>query len=218
MATAAAIEVDDLTVSFNGKSVLDGFSAKIECGERVALAGKSGSGKSTVLRCILGFVVPEKGRVRVEGVELTGESVWQLRTRVAYVAQEPDLGFDSVKSTLEQPFSYKANEHLRENLSRIPELLEHLLLPKDLLEKEMTDLSGGEKQRIALISALLLDREILLLDEASSALDEDARNAMSALLKAKDGLTVLSISHDKEWAAFSDRSIELPGRGGGGDS
>jgi ABC-type bacteriocin/lantibiotic exporter with double-glycine peptidase domain len=76
-------------------------------------------------------------------------------------------------------------------------------------------LSGGEKQRIALVSALLLDREILLLDEASSALDQAAKFAVIDLLKSRAALTVLSISHDKEWIGFSDSVFDMCKNGRG---
>jgi len=72
-------------------------------------------------------------------------------------------------------------------------------------------LSGGEKQRLALVSALLLDRPILLLDEASAALDAEAKRAVAAHLSGMHDLTVLSVSHDAEWQGFSNRVIDLPG-------
>jgi putative ABC transport system ATP-binding protein len=94
---------------------------------------------------------------------------------------------------------------LRQNPARIPELLDRLELPVAITEKSVSELSGGERQRIALISALLLDRAILLLDEASSALDQTAKHAVIDLLTESQNLTILSVYHDRDWF--------VPGRG-----
>jgi ABC-type iron transport system FetAB ATPase subunit len=205
-----AIDIDSLTVKIGGHNILSNISLRLLPGQKATLVGRSGCGKSTLLRCILGFVAPVSGTIRIFGRELTSVSVWQLRTRMAYVAQEPAMGAGTVRNVLERPFAFKNNRHLRENLVRLPELMDHLHLSDSLLDKEISTLSGGEKQRIAVISALLLDREILLLDEASSALDQAAKHAVIDLVGAKEDLTVLSVSHDQEWIGFSDDVIELP--------
>ncbi len=205
-----AIHIENLTVEFDGKTIFSGLNMKILPGEKLTVVGKSGSGKSTLLHCLLGFVTPRRGRILIFGDELTDESAWKIRTYMAYVAQEPELGEGKIRDILERPFNYKANRHLQENLSRIPSLMKNLDLPKSLLEKEPSTLSGGEKQRFALISALLLDRSILLLDEASSALDKASKDMVIDLLKAQHELTILSISHDKEWLSLSDAVFEFP--------
>ncbi|MCD6560232.1 MAG: hypothetical protein B1H11_08420 [Desulfobacteraceae bacterium 4484_190.1] len=211
MKPAPAIEINDLSVRFDGKTVIDTFSMCIEPGEKVIITGKSGSGKSTILRSILGFIIPYKGAIRIENELLTGKSVWKLRTCMAYVAQEPELGTGLAGDILSRPFSYRANLHLKGSFDNVPELMERLLLPNEILNKDIAALSGGEKQRIAIICAILLDRGIILLDEASSALDKAATLAILELLDSKKMLTVLSVSHDDKWLSFSDRIIELRG-------
>jgi ABC-type multidrug transport system ATPase subunit len=206
-----AIQIEGLSVRFDGKAVLDGFDLSVAPGEKVALTGRSGSGKTTVLRALLGFVRPDAGVIRIEGEELTGHTVWRLRTKLAYVAQEPDLGMGNVRELLERPFAFRANAHLRENLSKLNDLFAQFLLPRALLEKAITELSGGEKQRVAVISAALLERHIVLLDEASSALDAQARDAVAAFFRTHDDLTVLSVSHDSEGFNVASRAVALPG-------
>ncbi|HDR16963.1 MAG TPA: ATP-binding cassette domain-containing protein [Desulfobacteraceae bacterium] len=204
-----AIEIENLSVKVNRQSIFSGLSLRLDQGQKTTLVGRSGSGKSSLLRALLGFVAPESGTIRIFGRKLTAHSVWELRTHMAYVAQEPEMAAGKVRDVLETPFSFKNNRHLRENLKRIPGLLDRLQLPGEISEKDVTDLSGGERQRIALISALLLDREILLLDEASSALDQAAKHAVIDLLRAGRSLTILSVSHDREWMGFSDNIVEL---------
>jgi UDP-glucose/iron transport system ATP-binding protein len=216
MADTPAIAIQDLTVRYDGRAVLDRLTLRCAPGEKVVLRGKSGCGKTTVLRCVLGFVVPDEGEIRVEGRAVTSQSVWDVRRRMAYVGQEPDLGAGTVRAALQRPFAYRANEHLRGNLSRVDGLLDRLLLPPAVLDQDIDTISGGEKQRIGLVSALLLDRPVLLLDEAAAALDEESASAMTDLLRSRGDLTVLAVSHDVAWASFADRTVELPG-GSNGD-
>lgn len=191
--------------------VLRGFSLALGPGEKALLTGPSGCGKSTVLRCFLGFVVPEAGSVHIEDKELTPVSVWPLRRRIAYVAQEPDLGTGTAMEALERPFHYRANAALRGNLDRVLEWFERFRLGRDLLRKDVGDLSGGEKQRIALISAILLDRPVFLLDEITSALDRASQQAVSDYFRGREDATVLVVAHDPEAFSFVPRVIELPG-------
>jgi putative ABC transport system ATP-binding protein len=204
-----AIEIENLGVHYAGHRVLRDFSLKVATGEKVTLTGPSGSGKSTALKCILGLVEPHEGSIRVLGAPVAGAGVWTARRSLAYVAQEPDLGAGSVRQAVERPFAFKANADLRGNLQRLPTLLERFHLDPALLDKASTALSGGEKQRIALITAALLDRPILLLDEASSALDPDNKQAVVDFIREAEALTVLSVAHDAEWLGFADRVVNL---------
>ncbi|MFQ3548733.1 MAG: ABC transporter ATP-binding protein [Armatimonadota bacterium] len=203
------ILISNLSVSFENRQIIKDFCLELKHGEKVTLMGRSGSGKSTILKCIMGFVESYNGEIFICGKELNAESVWQIRTHLAYVAQEADLGIGTTKEVIETPFTYKANYSKRDNLKRIPELFDKLYLPIDLMEQPISNLSGGEKQRIALVCALLMDREILLLDEASSALDKTSRQAVVDYLKTLDNLTILSISHDPEGFNITDNIIEL---------
>jgi ABC-type multidrug transport system ATPase subunit len=205
--------LDSVTVRFGKKVVLDSFSLSVTPGEKVTLTGRSGAGKSTVLRSILGFVAPAAGTVAVEGEKVTPDSVWRLRHRVAYVAQEPDLGDGTVRELIERPFSYKANSHLRDNLAELDAILDRFFLPRSLLTDEMSTLSGGEKQRVAVICAILLSRRIFLLDEPSSALDGRSREAVAEFFRDRSDLTVLSVAHDVEALAFGGRTVEVPDGG-----
>jgi putative ABC transport system ATP-binding protein len=207
----AAIEIGDLTVRFAGRAVLDGFWLRLGMGEKATLTGRSGSGKTTVLRCILGFVVPDGGAIHIDGEALTARSVWHLRRKLAYVAQEPELGDGTVRDVVERPFAYHANADLRDNLDRVDDLFGEFLLPRSLLGDDVTTLSAGEKQRVAIVSAVLLDRRIILLDEASSALDKTSEKAIADYFGSRDDLTVLSVSHNPEGLSFSGQLVELSG-------
>jgi ABC-type iron transport system FetAB ATPase subunit len=207
-----ALEIANATVRFDGRAVLEGFSMSLRAGEKAVLTGPSGGGKSTVLRCFLGFVVPQAGSVHIEGTSLTAETAWQLRTRLAYVGQEPDLGHGTAREAIERPFHYRANAALRPNLERLPEFFERFGLSEALLHKDVGALSGGEKQRVALISAILLDRHIFLLDEITSALDKASKQVVADYFRSRDDATALIVAHDPELFAFAGQTIEVRGR------
>ncbi len=208
-ASPPAIELQDVTVRFEDKTVLDNFSLRVMPGEKVTLVGPPGCGKTTVLRCVLGFVVPDAGRVLIDGQQLTPQTVWLLRRKVAYVAQDAELGPGSVREAVERPFRFRANAHLRDNLSRLPQLMERFGLSPELLDQETSTLSGGQRQLFALISALLLDRPVMLLDEPTANLDDSTARQVAAYFRERDDLTVLAVTHHRERFDVGARVVRL---------
>jgi ABC-type iron transport system FetAB ATPase subunit len=204
--------LQDLVLSYDGKIVLDGVDLEVREGEKATLTGPSGSGKSSVLSCILGFSKPDRGAVYIMGERMARGTVWKLRQQFAYVPQEPEFFPGRVIDLLERPFAFQANKLLGHNRAKRDQLFKQFLLPSELLEKEIQTLSGGEKQRIALLSAILLERKIFLLDEAYSALDRETREIALDYFGNREELTMLSVSHDPERFSFAGPVIELPGR------
>ncbi|HDP35978.1 MAG TPA: ATP-binding cassette domain-containing protein [Candidatus Hydrogenedentes bacterium] len=198
-----AIRIDGLTVNFGGVHLFSDLTLAVAHGEKTTLTGPSGSGKSTLLRCIMGFAPCAGGNVFVNGENVTHQNIWQVRGQLAYVAQEPELGEGMTRDALTRPFSYRINRRLAYDEQAALRLFAAFLLPVALLEKPAGALSGGEKQRVALIAALLLQRPILLLDEAASALDNASKQAVRDYLCARDDLTILSVSHDIREFALS---------------
>jgi len=207
----AAFRIENLTVNFGGRAVIENFSFILKWGDRAILTGRSGSGKSTILRCILGFVVPGSGAIYIDGESLTDASVWRLRRKLAYVAQEPDLGSGIVREILERPFTYRANASLKKNLDRVPELFRSFHLPVGLLDEDIATLSGGEKQRVAFIGSVLLDRRLFLLDEVGSALDRPAKAAVVEFFRVHDDLSVLFVAHNADEWPFCEQVVKLSG-------
>ncbi|HPJ25551.1 MAG TPA: ABC transporter ATP-binding protein [Synergistaceae bacterium] len=204
-----AVEMKDVTLFYGNRAILRDFNLEVHLGERVLLKGPSGSGKSTVLHCLLGLAVPREGVIRVRGEPVDSRSVWKTRLYLGYVPQEPDLGRGTVRQVLEGPFAFRANEKLRKNLEWIPSLLRRFDLAQELLEKQASTLSGGEKQRVALIGAILLERSVVLLDEASSALDEENKRRVAEYFRETPDLTILAVSHDAAWENFATRTVSL---------
>jgi len=203
------VEFKDISLRFGEKTIFQDFNLKVEAGEKVLVKGPSGSGKSTLLRLILGFVQPDAGEVHIDGTSLNRENVWSLRHRMAFVSQELQIGSGKVKDFIRDIYGYRANQDLTYDEEQIQARFEAFDLEPAKLQQDIGKLSGGEKQRVALILALLLDRELYLLDEVTSAIDEALRDKVIQHLAELEGKTLIVVSHDRGWEAHDFREIEL---------
>ena len=189
--------LEHITKKFSDQYVLQDFSFEILPGEKVIVSGRSGIGKTTLFRLLLGFEQPDNGRIYFENQLLTETNIWDLRRRVAYVSQDLNIGRGNLQAFFIETLSLKANiNHKNDSLNHLREMMTYFELPDSLLLKNIEDLSGGEKQRVAIINALLLKRDIFFLDEITSALDKSLKiKALDYFLLNPD-FTVLLISHD----------------------
>ena len=211
-----AIEVEDLVHEFaapghasaHGRGIfraVDGVSLRVRRGSTHAIVGESGSGKTTTIRAIVGLGRPTAGRIRIEGTEVTGlrgEALRQLRRRVQLVYQNPFSSLDprqSVFDIIEEPLLNFDPLPADERRRRVHDMLERVGLPAAVLQRRPHALSGGQRQRVAIARALVLQPQVLVLDEAVSALDVTVQAQILALLAQLQqdlGLTYLFISHD----------------------
>jgi iron complex transport system ATP-binding protein len=211
------LELDGVTVSFDGRAVVGEFTASVAAGEWVSIIGPNGAGKSTLLRAVTGLV-PHAGAVRVGG-EPTAGLTWRRRAQlIAYVPQQPELPaamtvFDYTLLGRTPYIGYFGSES-DEDRRHCLELLHRLDL-LDLAERTLATLSGGEVQRAVLARALAQQTPVLLLDEPTSALDLARRVEALELvdeLRHERDLAVLSVMHDLTLAAqFTDRVALLTG-------
>ena len=189
--------LEHLTKQFSDQFVLEDFSFDIQEGEKIIVSGRSGIGKTTLFRLLLGFEQPDSGKIYFENELLTEVTVWNLRRRVAYVSQDLNIGRGNLQAFFNETLSLKTNaEYKNSSLGELEELLNSFELPDTLLQKNIEELSGGEKQRVAIINALLLKRNIFFLDEITSALDKSLKAKVLDYFLLNPAFTVLSISHD----------------------
>lgn len=192
------IEFRNITKRFSDDFVLKDFSYKIEKGDKVRIVGRSGIGKTTLFRLLLGFVQPDAGEIYVDKQLLDEKSVWSWRHQVAYVSQDLNIGTGPVGDFFASTLALKANQDIKATATnRINELIRYFELPADVLKSRIESLSGGERQRVAIINILLLDRHIFLLDEVGSALDAALRDKTLKYFLDRPDDTVLFISHDE---------------------
>jgi|SRR5215813_3991117 len=187
----------------------------VPSGRTLALIGPSGSGKSTLLRLMVGLLRPDQGEVRFVGTELTPERAEALRRRMGFVVQGgglfPHLDARENAAIMAKYLKWDAKRIQQ----RIDLLVELTKLPSDRLGKYPVQLSGGEKQRVSLIRALMLDPDVLLLDEPLGALDPMTRFELQRDLQrifAQLRKTVVLVTHDlSEAAFFADEIVLLRG-------
>lgn len=192
------LRFDHVSVSVREKTLLSDISFALCSGDKAALCGKSGSGKSTVLRTLLGLHSLTSGTVYFQEKPLTPTSVQSIRSCAAYIGQEPILGAETVREALLLPFQFKTHRNHRPTDAQLIEVLRRLQLPEDILNRTSIRISGGEKQRIALARGLLLGKNLYLLDEVTSALDSESKHVVFDVFSDPQ-LTVLSVAHDPEW-------------------
>ena len=209
------IDVQNLTLSYGNHILLENLSFQVPAGKKVCIAGRSGTGKTSLLKSLLGLVIPTAGVITIGDKAIDDKTVWHLRNQIAYVPQEPDMGMGQVFDRITRPFQYKANAHLQCDRSTVLEHFHRFQLSEKLLDQQTTELSGGQKQRIAIIVALMLNRPILLLDEPVSAMDQHNKQAFKELLAADQDRIVLFISHDTSLLDIADETIDLSNYAGG---
>lgn len=184
---------------------VDGVSFEIPRGKTLALVGESGSGKSTIAKMVLGLEEPTSGSITIDGVRtdaLSGREFFALRRRMQPVFQDPYGSLDPLRNignTISEPLHIHGVGDAASRRDRVKELLEQVALPQELASRYPNELSGGQRQRVAIARALALKPDIVVLDEAVSALDvlvQDQILQLLADLQSELALTYLFITHD----------------------
>jgi len=196
---AGRIELEQVDFAWNGTPILQAVTTVIAPGERIAIVGPSGSGKSTLAALAARFLDPTRGSVRLDGLELRGWKLAELRRAVGVVPQEAQLFHDSLAENLRLAAPHASDAELVLALEAM-QLGPFLAALPEGLATEVGEaglrLSGGERQRLALARALLADPRILILDEATSALDtRTERVVLDALRERLRGRTLVMIAH-----------------------
>jgi ABC-type uncharacterized transport system, ATPase component len=199
---------DNVTVTVQGKTLLANIRFAVGAGEKAVIYGKSGSGKSSLLKTLLGMHSIDSGTVYFRQQALSACTVAAIRSKCAYIGQEPLLGADNVREALLLPFRFKAHRDREPSEEQLAAVLKRLQLSADILPRDSQRISGGEKQRIALARGLLLGKTVYLLDEVTSALDAESKQAVFEVF-TDPNLTVLAVTHDPDWQHVSDRVFDM---------
>lgn len=193
------IKFENVDLAYNEKKIFAGLSLEIKQGEKIAVAGRSGLGKSSLFSLILGFVEPTDGNVFFGGVRIDEKTAWQVRRKIAFVDQDVSLGHEKAADWISFVSGLKANSSADFAETKVKELMGYFELEHSLLNKNVSDLSGGERQRVAIVLSVLLARKIFLLDEVTSALDKNLKQKVADYFIGKKEWTVIVISHDSVW-------------------
>lgn len=208
-----AIEVSNLSFSYTeeGNTIQD-VSFSIPKGSYTTIIGHNGSGKSTIAKLIIGLLKAQSGTIRILGTELTPETVYDLRSHVGIVFQNPDNQF--IGSTVADDIAFGLENHCvpQEDMQALIEKSASSVGMSDFLQAEPTHLSGGQKQRVAIAGILAMTPDIIIFDESTSMLDPQGKASINAQIKRlhdEKNITILSITHDMEEVAQSQHVIVL---------
>ncbi len=205
------LNIEDASIAFEGLEVFTGLSVHINKGEIACISGESGSGKTSLLNAIMGFVPLRNGSITVGDFLLCEANIDRIRKMIAWIPQELSLPCEWVSEMIRLPFELKANRGAHLSEEKLFEAFRELNLEEDLARKRVNEISGGQRQRIMIAVAALLEKPLLIVDEPTSALDaisvERVLNYFSLL--SQKGMTILAVSHDRAFKLGCDKIIYL---------
>jgi putative ABC transport system ATP-binding protein len=192
-------------------TILSNLSVDIEKGDYISVMGPSGSGKSTFLKLCCHLISPTEGKILFNDNDVMQQDPIELRKKICYCFQTPVLFGETVEDNISFAYSIRRQAIDRE---RIASLFSKFHMNPDYMKHDVKTLSGGEKQRIALIRTLLFKPDVLLLDEVTSALDADntliVENAIETM--NREGITVLWVTHNPEQGKkYADKLLTIEG-------
>jgi energy-coupling factor transport system ATP-binding protein len=210
------IDVENITFHYHQESApaLENVSLNVKQGEWLAIVGHNGSGKSTLARILNGLYIPDRGKVKVCGIELSDKTIWDIRKHVGMVFQNPDNQFVGTTVKDDVAFGLENNGVPRDEMVNRIEWSTKQVKMDAFLENEPHHLSGGQKQRVAIAGVIAVQPDIIILDEATSMLDPLGRSEVIQTVRELNNqgdLTVISITHDLEEASKADRMIVMNG-------
>lgn len=209
------IEIKDLSFEYKEDvKTIDNISFSIEKGTYTTILGHNGSGKSTIAKLLMGLLEKKSGHIIVGGIELTEETLSEVRSQIGIVFQNPDNQF--IGATVRDDIAFGL-----ENTCVEPSLMDGIIEEYakkvnmyEFLDHEPTKLSGGQKQRVAIASVLALDPEVIIFDEITSMLDPKGKNKVLQIIqdiRSTKQKTLISITHDMDEAILADKCLVFSG-------
>ncbi|MGL4861998.1 MAG: ATP-binding cassette domain-containing protein [Cetobacterium sp.] len=202
------INFKNISIKFNNKIVLHNFNLVVNTGEKILISGVSGKGKTTLLKLLLGFNTPNSGSVLVDNLELNEQNINIIRNKIGYMPQSTPFLNINVEKLIHTIFNYKENLKTKLDMNLFIKTLKEFNLDSSILSKDINQLSGGEKQRLAFVVIILLDRKIWVLDEITSSLDQDMKEKVINYI-LNTNKTVILVSHDKIESLNNFRTVIL---------
>ena len=195
------IHFDRISFERDGKQIFSNLNLEVKSNEKLLIRGKSGIGKSSLLKILLGFERIDSGRVVIGNCNVSPSHIKEIRRQIFYLSQDIDLKNEIVSVMVKEIVSYHPQKH--DPLKQLEPMMQFLEMDDILLTRKTAELSGGERQRLGLLIGFLLDRPIWLLDEPTSALEEEMKKKLVHYILDLNK-TMIVVSHDRVWTD-SDR-------------
>ena len=205
------IEVKNLYFRYNSTDrAVNGVDLDIEKGEFVCMLGHNGSGKSTLAKLLVGLLEARKGSIKIDGIELKEESVDEIRKKIGIVFQNPDNQFVGITVKDDIAFGLENRKVPKQEMEELIEKYSTMVRMNEFLDRNPEDLSGGEKQRVAIAGILAINPEIIIFDEATAMLDpKGVSEVMEVVNSLKSKKTIISITHNLNEAIMADKVIVM---------
>ena len=199
------INFESVYLKRNDKKIFSGLNFFVQKNEKVLIQGKSGIGKTTLFKILLGFETIDRGRVSFNDLDIVKKHIKEIRHQIFYLSQDIDLKDGRVSRILDEI----GDQNILKNQdnAHFTNLLNFLELNNKILNQTIKELSGGERQRIGLLICFLLDRPVWLLDEPTSALDDIMKKKIADYILDQEK-TIVLISHDHVWKKNDAVKIE----------
>lgn len=210
------LDIKNISKNYGNETVFKNINLQVKKGEVISIVGKSGIGKSTLLKCLNRITEIDSGEIRLNDMNILDISITELRKKIGLVFQEYNL-FEHL--TVLENLTIGLIEIQKYSKEKSIKMATDILKKIDILDqkdKYPDELSGGQQQRVAIARTMLMKPEIILLDEPTSALDKDMKDSVLELIKelVKEDMTLIIVSHEEEFIKkISDKIYVLKKQG-----
>ena len=199
------IKFESVYLKQNGKEIFSNLNFFVDNNKKVLIQGKSGIGKTTLFKTLLGFETIDRGKVSFNGLNITKENIKTIRQQIFYLSQDIDLKDEIVSLLIDEILDHDLLKN--SDKINIESLKDFLDLDNVIFSQTIKELSGGERQRIGLLICFLLDRPVWLLDEPTAAIDDKMKKKVVDYILDQNK-TIIVISHDSIWKENKKIRIE----------
>lgn len=205
------LQIENASIAYGDRVLFSGFNLELHGGEMASISGPSGCGKTSLLNAVLGFIPLREGSIMVNGILLGKSTIDHIRKHTAWIPQELALPSEWVKEMVKIPFELKANRVAPFSEERLLTCFEELGLERGLYEKRVNEISGGQRQRMMIAVAAMMNKPLMVVDEPTSALDAEATGKVLAFLhrQTEKGSAVLAVSHDEAFTSGCQKQIVM---------